>query len=211
MVYNLIEKQEGFMKVKDFLRFSMFGVSTILFKRKKQILGTIIVTDKCNLQCKHCAVNNVSSKMYSYENIMNEMTNLYKVGIRILFLCGGETFLWEDEGKTLRDLVVEAKRMGFPIVNVVTNGTYELDLPEADLILLSVDGGRENHNYIRGNTFDQIMDNIDKATSDNICIYMAINNKNYLDIRAVSDIARVKKNIRAISLTSILRMKELEI
>ena len=33
------------------------------------------------------------------------------------------------------------KGMGFLIVNVVTNGTFPLDLPEADLILLSL-GGR---------------------------------------------------------------------
>ena len=41
------------------------------------------------------------------------MKQLYDMGIRILFFCGGETFLWEDSGKTLRDLVIEAKQMGF--------------------------------------------------------------------------------------------------
>ena len=70
------------------------------------------------------------------------MQQLYAMGIRILFFCGGETFLWKDGGKVLRDLVVEAKAMGFLIVNVVTNGTFPLDLPEADLILLSIDGDK---------------------------------------------------------------------
>ena len=36
-----------------------------------------------------------------------------KTAGRILFFCGGETFLWRDGDKTLRDLVIDAKKMGF--------------------------------------------------------------------------------------------------
>ena len=67
--------------------------------------------------------------------------------------------------------------MGFLIVNVVTNGTYPIDLPEADLILLSLDGDRERHNAIRGETYDLILANIRNATADNICLYMAIKDR----------------------------------
>ena len=137
--------------------------------------------------------------MYSYGNVLQEMSSLYNQGIRILFFCGGETFLWEDAGKNLRDLVIEAKNMGFLIVNVVTNGTFKIDLPEADLILLSLDGSKENHNCIRGDTYDKILDNISNSTSDNICLYMAINKINIADIEEVSKVARDQKNIRAIS------------
>ncbi|EGY79703.1 metallo cofactor biosynthesis protein [Peptoniphilus indolicus ATCC 29427] len=150
------------MKLSSFLYFANFGINTILFKKKNPILGTIIITDKCNLSCKHCSVNNISSIIYTYFQIKNEMRILYNLGVRILFFCGGETFLWKDSGKTLKDLVVEAKNMGFLIVNVVTNGTYPIDLPEADLILLSLDGDRESHNTIRGNTYDLILENIKK-------------------------------------------------
>jgi hypothetical protein len=96
-------------------------------------------------------------------------------------------------------LVIEAKKMGFFIVNVVTNGTYDLNLPEADLILLSLDGDRENHNLIRGETFDIILKNIREAKSSNICIYMAINTINRSDIHAVSEIAKHEANVRAVS------------
>ena len=73
------------------------------------------------------------------------MEQLYAMGVRILFFCGGETFLWSDAGRTLRDLVREAKSMGFLIVNILTNGTFPIDLPEADLILLSLDGDTGRH------------------------------------------------------------------
>lgn len=187
------------MKLSSFAYFAGFGIKTVLFGGKNPILGTVILTDKCNLSCRHCSVNNITSVIHPYQQIMDEMQMLYRMGVRILFFCGGETFLWRDSGKNLRDLVAEARRMGFLIVNVVTNGTFPLDLPEADLILLSLDGDRERHNAIRGDTYDIIMENIRNAASDNICLYMAINQINKGAVRDVCLMARDTKNIRAVS------------
>jgi MoaA/NifB/PqqE/SkfB family radical SAM enzyme len=187
------------MKISSFIYFAFFGIKTILFKQKKPILGTVILTDKCNLSCKHCSVNNIASIIHPYKQVRAEMEQLYSRGVRILFFCGGETFLWNDSNKTLRDLVIEAKDMGFLIVNTVTNGTFPLDLPEADLILLSLDGDKEKHNEIRGDTYNAIMTNIDQATSDNICLFMAINQINKNTIKDVCNTAKSKKNVRAVS------------
>ena len=187
------------MKASSFLYFAGFGIKTILFRKKKPILGTVIVTDKCNLKCKHCSVNNLTAVIHPYKQIRSEMQQLYDMGVRILFFCGGETFLWKDGEKTIRDLVIEAKQMGCLIVNVVTNGTFPIGLPEADLILLSLDGDKERHNIIRGDTYDTIMKNIQNATSDNICFYMAVNRINKNAIRDVCLTARDTKNVRAVS------------
>lgn len=187
------------MKLSSFLYFASFGIKTILLRRKLPILGTIILTDKCNLSCKHCSVNNITAKIHPYPQIRKEMQQLYHMGVRILFFCGGETFLWEDQGKKLRDLVIEAKEMGFLIVNVVTNGTFPLDLPEADLILLSLDGDRERHNAIRGNTYDTIMENISNAAADNICFYMAVNQINKDAICHVCTTAKDLPHVQAVS------------
>ena len=187
------------MKLSSFAYFAGFGISTVLFRRKKPILGTVILTDKCNLKCRHCSVNNITAKIYPYKQIKREMEQLYSMGVRILFFCGGETFLWQDSGKVLRDLVIEAKEMGFLIVNAVTNGTFPIDLPEADLILLSLDGDRERHNRIRGDTYDVIMENIGRATADNICLYMAINQINKNCVADVCRTARDTPNVRAVS------------
>lgn len=187
------------MKLSSFIHFATFGVKTILFRKKSPILGTIIVTDKCNLECKHCSVNNITAVIHPYEKLKSEMQKLYDIGVRILFFCGGETFLWRDGEKSLRDLVIEAKQMGFLIVNVVSNGTFPIDLPEADLILLSLDGDRERHNIIRGDTYDTIIKNIENATSDNICFYTAINQINKNTVRDVCITARDIKNVRAVS------------
>ena len=187
------------MKLSSFFHFASFGIKTILFRKQEPILGTVIVTDKCNLHCKHCSVNNITAILYPYQQILGEMRQLYGMGVRILFFCGGETFLWRDGDYTLRDLVIEAKRMGFLIVNVVTNGTYPLNLPEADLILLSLDGDREHHNAIRGDTYDTIFQNIRNATADNICFYMAINQINKDSVRDVCLAARDTPHVKAVS------------
>ncbi len=187
------------MKPSAFFYLAGFGAKTFLLKKKDPILGTIIVTDRCNLHCKHCSVNNLTAVVHPYAQIRLEMEQLYAMGIRILFFCGGETFLWRDGSHTLRDLVVEAKAMGFLIVNVVTNGTFPIDLPEADLILLSLDGDRKRHNLIRGDTFDTILHNVERATADNICFYMAVNQLNQGAIESVCRTAQAMKNVRAVS------------
>jgi Fe-coproporphyrin III synthase len=187
------------LRLRDFLYLSMFGIKTIVFKHKKPILGTIILTDYCNLSCKHCAVHNINKVMYPYEDIVNDMREMYKDGIRILFFCGGETTLWKDGDKNIRNLIAEAKNMGFLIVNIVTNGTVYLDIPEADVVFLSLDGMKDKHNSIRGDTFDNITANISKAKDSNICVYMAVNNMNYKDVEALCGFVKDNPNLKSIS------------
>ncbi|MEW9122851.1 MAG: radical SAM protein [Thermotaleaceae bacterium] len=187
------------MRIRDFCSLTWFGLKTIFFKMEKPILGTIILTDACNLSCKHCSVNNINKKIHPYEEIQQEMQRFYREGIRILFFCGGETLLWEDKGKNIRDLVKEGKEMGFYIVNIVTNGTITLDIPEADVIFLSIDGTRQTHNGIRGDTYDRILENVDQAKDSNICVYMAINKLNYKEVETVTRFVKEHPNIHSIS------------
>lgn len=187
------------MKVSSFLHFASYGIRSILFHEKRPILGTVILTDKCNLHCRHCSVNNLTAVLYPYAQIRREMEALYEMGVRILFFCGGETFLWRDGARTIRDLVREARERGFLIVNVVTNGTFPLNLPEADLILLSLDGDRARHNLIRGDTYDRIMENVRNAPADNLCFYMAVNRLNKDAVSHVCRLARNMPHVRAVS------------
>lgn len=187
------------MKISNLLYFLSFGLSTVIFKRKKPLFGTLILTDRCNLSCRHCGLSNINSKVYSYTQIKNDMQQLYQKGVRVLCFSGGEPLLWKDNGKTVKDLILEAKDMGFLFVTVATNGTIPIDLSEADFILVSLDGSKEIHNLIRGNTFDIILNNIRNSNSDKIFAFMAINKLNKSEIQNVCQIVRNEKNIRAVS------------
>ena len=61
------------MKAKHFLYFMGFGLKTVLFRKKDPILGTVIVTDRCNLHCRHCSVNNITAVIHPYAQIREEM------------------------------------------------------------------------------------------------------------------------------------------
>ncbi len=187
------------MKINQLLHFSAYGLKTIMKQENHPILGTIILTDKCNLKCKHCAVSNITEEMYPYSNVISEMEKLYKMGVRILFFSGGEIFMWKDSGKTINDLIKRAKNMGFLIVNIVTNGTYPIYAPEADLIMISLDGDKRQHDLIRGECFDKIMDNIHSSHHNNLLLYMALNKYNHRDIQNVCDYAENISSIRGVS------------
>lgn len=187
------------MKTRHYLSLLGFGLSTVLFRRKAPILGTIILTDACNLQCKHCAVSNLSQRHAPAERVRAEMRSLYAKGVRILFFCGGETFLWRDGDLTVRDMVREARETGFYLVNAVTNGTLGLDLPEADIVFLSLDGLKENHERIRGESWDAIMSNLERAGGSNICVYSAINAVNKGDIEGLTSLVQGHPALHSIS------------
>ena len=106
-----------------------FGLSTVVRHRTDPIIGSIILTDRCNLHCQHCAVGNIRRVDYPWQRISADLHALRGQGVRVLFLYGGEPFLWHDGPRGLRDVVLEARALGFVSVNVVTNGTRGLDLP----------------------------------------------------------------------------------
>ena len=188
------------MRVDHYIKLGLFGLGTLVFRWKKPILGTIILGDRCNLHCSHCAVNNIQSSMAPYEQVRSEMLDLYRRGIRLLFFCGGETTLWRDGDKDLHDLIREAKSLGFYSVQIVTNGTLSTDYPEADLVFLSLDGMQEAHDRIRGSgTWDKVAANLQKNTRCNVVVYSAINNSNLGEIRALGDYVRDHPALRCLS------------
>lgn len=187
------------MKARHLLSLTAYWAKSVLGFRLGPILGTVIVTDACNLACEHCAVANIRGTHYPFSAVCADMLALYREGVRAVFLSGGETLLWRDGDRDVNDLVKEAHRIGFRYVAVNTNGTIGLDLPEADLVMVSLDGGRESHDSIRGETFDRIMAAIDAATAPNICLYMAVNTRNVQDIQLVCALARRHEKIRSVS------------
>jgi len=188
------------MRLDHYFKLGLFGIGTLLFRWKKPILGTIILGDRCNLHCSHCAVNNIQSSMASHAQVRSEMQELYRMGIRLLFFCGGETTLWRDADKDLHDLIREAKALGFYSVQIVTNGTLSTNYPEADLVFLSLDGMREAHDRIRGSgTWDKVTANLQENTRSNVVVYSAINNSNLGEIRALGDYVRDHPVLRCVS------------
>ncbi|GBF32952.1 pyruvate-formate lyase-activating enzyme [Desulfocucumis palustris] len=187
------------MNCSTFAALAFSGLKAAAGFQRTPLLATIIITDRCNLSCRHCAVANQGGKLSTYTETLTLMHKLVNKGVKILFFCGGEVFLWRDEGYTIHHLVRKAKEMGFALVCVVTNGTISIEVPEADLVFLSIDGMEKTHNAIRGNTFQLILSNLEKVSKPNIIFYMAVNNINYRDIPEVTGLAAENHRVKAIS------------
>ncbi len=197
------------MKKTDLARLLLQSMNLFLFHRNTPLFATLILTDRCNLSCRYCRLHNYhaareSSKepYYTFEQICEDMKKIYKKGVRILCFSGGEIALWEYDGHTVRELVEVAKKIGFVYVAIATNGTIYFDYGAADFILISIDGSKEMHDSLRGESYDCILGNIRKANETRphtIVIFMEINKINYKEIQAVCKLAKENPDICAAS------------
>lgn len=160
------------------------------------ILG-INLTDHCNLHCQHCIFHS-GQRHLSTEQSLCLVRDYYRKGARILFLQGGEVFLWPAGRTALENLIAQAKHEGYFQVAITTNGTYPIETG-ADLVWVSLDGTKKNHNRIRGDTYDQIIQNLRTSSHRKITLNMTINGLNYKDIEAVATVASSMTSINGVS------------
>ncbi|MFX0021796.1 MAG: radical SAM protein [Candidatus Hermodarchaeota archaeon] len=163
-------------------------------KIKKSPLGVNYdLTWQCNLKCKHCYFNSSVEELSNISKTnINELTdeqwiNVFKyhrdMGIRSASLTGGEP--------TLRmNLLYKAIEI-FPSVQIASNGIIKLpwfDHHKQPIYWVSLDGGEDMHNNIRGaNIFRKVIENI--KDDKRVLISTTITAMNYKEIEEVVKIA----------------------
>ena len=145
---------------------------------------TVLITDKCNLNCKYC-----------YENKKKITANRYTLDMIVTFISeevrernsstsiniqGGEVFLTFDK---LKYFIGKLNESGIDnlisYISITSNGTiYSKEI--SDFIIdnnirlsISIDGNKEQHDYYRvfknGNgSYDVVMNNLKKYIDDGI-------------------------------------------
>lgn len=114
------------------------------------------ITDRCNLNCRHCYRENLKEEL-EYEELIKildkyqELADYKKKGGRIQF-TGGEPLLRDD----LEDLVRESVKRKFP-ARILTSGVsldskraFSLKKAGLKIVQISIEGNQEIHDYIRG-------------------------------------------------------------
>jgi len=147
---------------------------------KRPLLGGIKLTHACNLSCMHCPFWRRKTESLSFAQVISSLRTLHEWGVRIIIMEGGEPFLWRDGEHDLGSVVAEAKKLFFS-VGVTTNGTFPIET-DADNVWVSIDGLRETHDRIRGNTFDAIMANIEASSHPRIYAHITINSLNWKEV-----------------------------
>ncbi len=159
--------------------------SRISNKFKKPLLCGFKITNRCNLECMHCPfIKNGNKTEIDFKSAVDIMKKLYFDGIRILVFEGGEPLLWKDrtEGKDIDDLIAEARKLFF-FVCITTNGTLPFSNTGPDIFFISLDGLKQTHDHIRGESFDKIISNIHSShKKKKIIINTCISRTNFMEI-----------------------------
>ncbi len=148
-----------------------------VLRRRTPLICGMVLTNECNLQCRHCRVASRGRKRLSFEECAAVIDAFHEEGGRNLYLEGGEPFLWCDRHYRLEDIVVCAHGKGYHSVVVFTNGMFPIDT-SADTVFVSVDGLRRTHDFLRGPSFDRIMENIQASRHRSIHVNYTINTHN---------------------------------
>ena len=183
--------------MKEILYGVKYMVKYHVFQKKPPLIRGLVVTDRCNLRCRHCRLSNRGREDLCFEEITTAIQSFYREGGRNLYLEGGEPFLWHDGQHTLEDIVEYARKTGFLSVIIYTNGTMPL-MTTADTVFISVDGLEKTHDSLRGKSFSTIMNNIQASGHPSLFINFTINSCNKDEIEEFCEYIKGIRQIRGI-------------
>ena len=191
-----------FKKIKQFSYLAFWFLRARFFGRKAPLQSVIFISDKCNLQCKHCSVYQlVNPNIKSYEQVCEDIRYCYSIGSRFIDFEGGEPCIWRDGDKTVNDLIDYAKSIGFFSCTITTNAQKDFSNSHADSIWVSLDGVGEYHNAVRGNgVFERLEKNVAACGHPAVSFNMAINTLNKDAVAATIEYAEKNPAIKSISL-----------
>lgn len=148
-----------------------------LSNRCEPLICGLVLTNQCNLRCRHCRLADRGDRHASFQEITGAIDAYYRENGRCLYLHGGEPLLWRDSHHGIEDVVDYAHQVGFFTVVIYTNGTLPLR-SSADTVFVSLDGLGESHDRLRGRSFDRIMENIRVSTHPSLFVNFTINSLN---------------------------------
>ncbi len=159
----------------------LYGIKYVLRhhlgKQHVPLICGLVLTNRCNLRCRHCKITTRGDKELRFEEVTQAIDSFYQQGGRCLYLQGGEPFLWQDGSHGIEDVVQYARGVGYFTVIIYTNGTVSLET-SADTVFISMDGLQETHDHLRGNSFGRIVENIHKSAHPSLFINFTINRQN---------------------------------
>ncbi len=150
-------------------------------------------TNRCNLNCRQCPVN----KMIDNDLSMIEIEKVASWDVTKIGILGGEPYMRDD----LEDIV---EAFGNRPVTIYTNGLLveeENVIPDVNYCI-SIDGGRKNHNYWRGEgTWQKAINTLEMLSTKqennirSLWIRMTYTNDNWRDIGTLYKKAKELGNV----------------
>jgi Fe-coproporphyrin III synthase len=161
------------------------------------LTATLILTDRCNLSCRHCVVAHLGYSLNRFEAVRRDLDLLYRTGARVLVVTGGEPFVWRDGRADLESVLTEARRMGFFRIVVCTNGTFPLE-SSADSLWVSLDGIPSDHEALRTSPAGVVVENVRASQHGRIYVNFVISALNRTRIEEGAEAILGVENVRGI-------------
>ena len=202
MTTSQINKLPNQHIMNQFLHLPIWFIRAKFLREKRPLQSVIFITNRCNLSCKHCSVYEHQHPISkTIKQIQEELEYSYRKGARFVDFEGGEPTLWTDGEKTLNDLIIIAKQIGFFSCTITTNAQMPFQNSLADAVWVSLDGVGEVHDAIRGQgTFAELEKNISECGHPNLSVNMVVNNQNVTNVSQTIEYAKNSPYIRSISL-----------
>ena len=165
---------------------------------KTPFIAGLVLNESCNLRCEGCRVARADrSEDAGREEVAEALRSFRRSGIRNLAVTGGEPFHWRSDGWRVRDVVAEARRLGFLAVTVYTNGTLPFDDCGADTVFVSPHGleGLEGGG---GAAWEACRRNLDATRHGNVVLNYTVNSRNCGRLREVCAFARGHRAVRGV-------------
>ncbi len=166
-----------------------------LLGRQVPLLMSWNLTFRCNLRCHYCDSPNLDVPELDTGQVLEAIDDFYDLGTRYITFSGGEPLLRKD----LAQIVNYAKDKGI-VVFISTNGWLLPkrlpDLTRVDRFTISLDGGKDVHDAIRGSrAFDKAVAGIEAAQAEGIpvaltCVLATHNTGDLANIDELLDLAR---------------------
>lgn len=189
---NIFRSLDSISSAIDYL------IATKIRRKTVPFIAGLVLGENCNLNCQHCHVARYGRENdLSFDEVRSGITLLYDKGVKLLAITGGEPFIWKDGHYDLEDVIALARKTGFKVVSVYTNGTCRLE-SSADVIFVSIDGLKESSNKLRGDIYDRVIKNINQSSHSNIIINCTINNLNKHELEAICEYASSIANVRGL-------------
>ena len=185
----------------ELLYYATWFFKSKVLRQRRPLQSVIFITDRCNLNCIHCNVVKTGPDCISktFEEVKADLEFCYELGSRIIDFEGGEPHLWTDGDKDINSLIDLARKIGYFSITVTTNAQLPITA-KSDLIWVSIDGMRENHDIQRApGSFDRALKYIAESDHPNMNVNMTITARNYRDFEAVVQMVTDNPHLRRMS------------
>ena len=187
--------------MKHFLYLVFWYLKAKFFGKKNPLQVVLLISDACNLQCKHCyVVQKQQPHVKTAAQIEEEMRYAYAEGARFVDFEGGEPMMWRDGNLTVNDLIDIAKKIGYFSCTVTTNAQFPFEDCRADSIWVSLDGLGKHHDTVRGEgVFARLEQNLQSNTHPAISANMVIDSNNYTSVEETARYVQRHPHLKSVS------------